>query len=78
MKQSELNRAVAAATGETVKTVRAMGFGLLELIPIEREAYTVDWDDLYARRSCAIRPVRNQKSCASRARRRASTARTSR
>lgn len=78
MKQSELNRAVAAVTGETVGAVRRLGFSLLRLIPIEREPHLVDWDDLYAERNCAVRPVRNPKSRVQRVRRRSSGARTSR
>ena len=75
MRQSELNQAVAAATGETVKTVRALGFVPLRAIPIEREPLTVDWDDLYAERNCTIHPIHNVKSGVSRVRRRSSATR---
>ena len=50
MTQADLNRAVAAATGETVSTIAAMGFVPLTGVPIEREPQVVDWDDLDARR----------------------------
>ncbi len=44
MTQSELNRAVAQATGETVQTIAKLGFVPLTTIPIEREPLMVDWD----------------------------------
>ena len=46
MSQSVLNREVAKATGESVGTIRAMGFVPLRAIPYEREPLVVDWDDL--------------------------------
>ena len=55
MKQSDLNRAVASVTGETVSTIRAMGFVPLTEAPYEREPYepeprdreplAIDWDE---------------------------------
>lgn len=50
MTQSELNRAVAAATGESVGTIAAMGFVPLTEGPVEREPLIVDWDDVDAQR----------------------------
>jgi len=50
MTQAELNRAVATATGETVKTIADLGFVPLEPIPVEREPQVVDWDALDERR----------------------------
>jgi hypothetical protein len=44
--QAELNREVAAKTGETVSTIREMGFGPLMPMPYEREPLTVDWDEV--------------------------------
>jgi hypothetical protein len=44
MKQADLNRAVAEATGETVSTIAERGFTLLTPTPIEREPLTIDWD----------------------------------
>ena len=42
MTQNELNRAVAAATGETIKTIAEMGFVPLASVPVEREPLVVD------------------------------------
>jgi len=50
MHQNELNRAVARATGESVRTIAKMGFGLLDDPPVEREPLVVDWDQLEAQR----------------------------
>ena len=50
MTQNDLNRAVAAATGETVKTIADMGFVPLSGIPIEREPLVVDWDQVQQQR----------------------------
>ena len=50
MNQSELDQAVAKATGESVRTIAQMGFVLLAPIPIEREPLVVDWDELEAQR----------------------------
>ena len=50
MTQTELNRAVASATGETVSTIASMGFVPLTPFPVEREPLTVDWDELDAER----------------------------
>ena len=44
MTQRDLDRQVARATGETVSTIRSMGFGLME-IP-DPESLIVDWDEL--------------------------------
>ena len=48
MKQRELNREVAKATGETVATIDQLGFVPLEPIPYERdrEPLVVDWEEL--------------------------------
>ena len=46
MTQAELDRAVAAATGESVNTISQRGFVLLTPSPIEREPLVVDWDEL--------------------------------
>lgn len=48
--QSELNRAVAAATRESVRTIARMGFVPLTPIPFEREPLTPDWDEIDAKR----------------------------
>ena len=56
MTQSELNREVAIATGESVKTIADLGFVPLTHIPYEldRDPLTVDWDDLESRRQVAF------------------------
>ena len=57
MKQADLNRAVARASGETVSTIRRLGFLLAEpadsLDPDADDAgpYVIDWDELEARRN---------------------------
>ena len=50
MHQTELNRAVARATGESVRTIAKMGFSTLTPMPIDREPLVVDWDELEAQR----------------------------
>lgn len=52
MTQTELNREVARATGETVRTIAELGFVPLTPNPFERdrEPLVVDWDDLDASR----------------------------
>ena len=61
MTRAELNRAVANATGETVKTIADMGFVPLRAIPAEREPLVVDWDDLDARRHVPVFPQRQRR-----------------
>ena len=56
MKQNDLNRAVAQATGETVSTIKRLGFLLSEpddhRDPESEEfgPYVIDWDELEAQR----------------------------
>ena len=52
MTQSELDREVARATGESLRTVASMGFVPLTVKPYERdrEPLMLDWDDEDARR----------------------------
>lgn len=56
MKQADLDRAVARATGETVSTIRRLGFLLAEpadrLDPDSDEhgPNVIDWDELLAQR----------------------------
>ena len=52
MTQRDLDRQVARATGETVSTIRSMGFGLME-IP-ESEPLIVDWDELDQQRVSVV------------------------
>ena len=49
MTQADLNRAVAAATGETVETIDHQGFGFIEMPQQQREPLIFDWDDEDAR-----------------------------
>ncbi len=57
MHQNDLNRAVASATGETVSTIKRLGFMLAEpgdpLDPDceEHGPYVIDWDELEAQRN---------------------------
>ena len=48
MTQSDLDRQVARRTGESLSTIRGMGFTPLSAIPYESESRpnTVDWDKL--------------------------------
>ena len=48
MTQAELDRAVAAATGETICTIRSRGFSIVEFP--EPAPRIVDWDELDAAR----------------------------
>ena len=58
MTQSEMNREVASATGESVSTIEQMGFVPLTPIPYERdrEPLVVDWDEL-AQKRAVLHPV---------------------
>jgi hypothetical protein len=49
MTQADLNRAVAAATGETVETIARQGFNFVEVMPVDREPLVFDWDEEDAR-----------------------------
>lgn len=44
MTQTELDRAVANATGEEVKTIRRIGFTQQNDTDLEREPMVIDWD----------------------------------
>jgi hypothetical protein len=50
MNQHDLNRAVAAATGETVSEISHRGFVPLTPTPVERDPLVVDWDEPDERR----------------------------
>lgn len=58
MTQAELNREIAAATGESMSTVRHIGFVPLTPVPYERDRdpLTVDWDELEQQRA-TLHPV---------------------
>ena len=49
MNQADLNRTLAAITGETVTMIANHGFGLVELPTVERDPLVFDWDDEDAR-----------------------------
>jgi hypothetical protein len=48
MTQAQLEREISRATGESVTTIRNLGFSLID--PQEPEPLTVDWDELDASR----------------------------
>ena len=50
MTQSELNHAIARATGESLSMIAHMGFVPLTSVPLEREPLVVDWDALDSQR----------------------------
>ena len=60
MTQTELNRAVARATGETVSTISHMGFVPLSGVPYEREPQTVDLDEADASRNMSLQSRRQR------------------
>ena len=60
MTQSQINRAVALATGESIRTVSRLGFSLAEpdaveaaSEPIDIEDLIIDWDQLERDREAA-------------------------
>ena len=58
MTQTELNREVAAATGESVSMVTQMGFVPLTQTPYERDRdpLVVDWDEVEQQRA-VLHPI---------------------
>ena len=63
MHQSDLDRAVSRATGETVSTIKRLGFLIanpdLTLDPYDEDLgpYVIDWDELEAAREREVVPV---------------------
>ena len=60
MNQSQLNRAVARATGDSLDTIHRLGFSIADPEsvqydpePSSRRPQVVNWDDLDARRRAA-------------------------
>ena len=57
VKQADLDRAVARATGETVSTIKRLGFLLADPAdPLDPDAeelgpYVIDWDELESERN---------------------------
>jgi hypothetical protein len=60
MTQSELNRQIARATGESITTIARLGFVPLTETPSESQPTTIDWDE--TDRSChlSFQPVRKR------------------
>jgi hypothetical protein len=63
MTQREIDRAVAATTGESLTEIRHRGFGIANLAntrddpePVDRSPLVLDWDALYP-----IAPLRRRK-----------------
>ena len=70
MNQSDLDRAVAQATGETVSTIQRLGFLLagpdeqFDLDEHEDDPYVIDWDELERQRRQKILRSRRHESAA--------------
>ncbi len=71
MKQSELNRAVAKATGENLRVISRLGFSLADPASVEHdpepfdvEDMIVDWDALDLERYVPITADRSRKPAA--------------
>ena len=50
MTQTELNHAIARATGDSIATIARMGFVQVSCEPVPRNPPIVDWDELNAQR----------------------------
>ena len=61
MSERDLYREVARSTGESMRTIAAMGFMPLEPLPSEQEPQ-VDWDDLNSERTVSVMPPRREVS----------------
>jgi len=61
MTQRDLERQIARATGESMSTIRKLGFNLIEMP--EREPLTVDWDKVDESR-VAVFPQRQREHTA--------------
>ena len=64
MTQTQLDRAVARATGESLRTINAMGFVPLASNSVEQEPQVVDWDQLDAQRYSVLPQRRRQTALA--------------
>jgi hypothetical protein len=60
MTQSELNRQIARATGESISTISRLGFVPLAETASEPEPNTLDWDDADQSRHLSFQPVRRR------------------
>ena len=63
MTRTELHRAVARATGESLLTIARMGFGPLRTGVEEREPLLVDWDRVDSQR-LRLLPLRQRRRAA--------------
>ena len=61
MKERDLYRQISKATGESMRTIAALGFTSLEPLPFEQEPQ-VDWDDLNNERTVSVMPPRENVS----------------
>ena len=57
MKERDLYREVARSTGDSMRTIAALGFTPLEPLPPEQEPQ-VDWDALKCERTVSVMPPR--------------------
>jgi hypothetical protein len=64
MTQAELNRAVAKATGESIREIERRGFALLTATPVESEPCELDWDAVQAQRQVSYFTQRGRKQLA--------------
>ncbi len=69
MTQTQLNRAVAHATGESVRRISKMGFDVADPLlvqfdpePYDRQTGIVDWDELDAERNVSLLPQRSRRN----------------
>jgi hypothetical protein len=63
MTQRQFDSAVARATGESLATIRRMGFGPLGSMPMEddREPLVMDWDNADAQQGGCLPPSSRQR-----------------
>ena len=62
MTQRELERELADVTGESMDTIRNLGFSLVE-VP-DPEPQTIDWDEHYATERVGMFPMREHRQLA--------------
>ena len=61
MKERDLYRQISKTTGESMRTIAALGFTSLEPLPSEQDLQ-VDWDDLDSERTVSVMPPRENVS----------------
>ena len=61
MKEHDLYRQISKATGDSMRTIAALGFTSLEPLPSEQEPQ-VDWDDLNNERTVSLIPSHGEVS----------------